>query len=156
MSPQTMRLRQCQREGCTNRYDDLYWSNPFPRAFCSMECYRTAKPRSAGKERKPISVASKEQAAKRRAGASIVSGATRGLDAAHLVSRGLGGCDDELCTVPLTREEHRLFDAGTLDLLPFLVPRHAEEIAHALIHMRGDLPALLERLTGVRWAPVDA
>jgi hypothetical protein len=66
----------------------------------------------------------------------------------------MGGCDDADCTVPLTRAEHRAFDAGELDLLPFLVPFHVAELAHALGHFRGDIIALLERLTGVRWIPV--
>ncbi len=155
VSPQTIRLRECARQGCEERFDDFRWSNPWPKAFCSAGCYRRARPPKVERERGPISAASPDQARKRALGASIVSGATRGLASAHLCSRGMGGCDDPLCIVPLTHAEHEAFDRGDLDLLPHLVPRHAGEMAHALIHYRGDLPALLERLTGVAWAPVD-
>jgi hypothetical protein len=113
--------------------------------------------------RHSVSVASREQVAKRNAGASIVSGRTMGLDAAHICPRALGGCDHPDCTVPLTRAEHRAFDTPNprtgkrLDILPYLVAAgcHAE-LAHALEHYRCDLPALLERVTGEPWCPVDA
>ncbi len=164
----TVRLRVCAREGCPTRYDDWDWQNVWPKRYCSMACY-LAKPKVGPKPRvplprtasarnpRPISVASKEQAAKRNAGASIVSGATEGLDAAHLAPRGFrGGCDSPDCTVPLTREEHVDFDRGRLDLLPYLVAHGClDEMAHALRHYAGDLPALLERLTGARWIAVE-
>ena len=154
MIERTTRARECARPGCETRYDDLDWQHAWSKRFCSAECAR-GKRSAIQTKRKPVSVASKEQAAKRRAGVSIVSGAREGLDAAHLCPRGLGGCDHEDCTVPLTREEHRAFDAGELDLLRYLVPGHVDEIAHALQHYRGDVPALLERLTGSRWVPVE-
>lgn len=159
--------RECARDGCSHRYDPWDRQTGTPKRYCSVECWtddkrspepikRTQMPRSpSSAKRKPIAVASKEQAAKRNAGVSIVSGATVGLDAAHLCSRALGGCEDALCVVPLTRAEHRSFDEGGLDLLPYLVPHHVDEIAHALRHYRGDLIALLERLTGEKWMPVE-
>ncbi len=162
------RSRECARPDCPVRFDPFLTSNPWPARYCSPLCHLKDKPPaplkprtqlvtrapSQPKRRRPISEASPAQRAKRAAGTSIVSGETQGLDAAHLCSRGLGGCDDPLCVVPLTRAEHRAFDSGDLDLLPYLVPRYADELAHALVHYRGDLPALLERLTGERWAPV--
>lgn len=155
MIQRTTRQRECTRQGCTVRYDDLNWNEPWPKKFCSAECARGKGRASIPTKRKPISAASKEQAAKRNAGVSVVSGASEGLDAAHLCPRGLGGCDDPDCTVPLTRYEHTMFDLGKLDLLPYLVPGHVDEIAHALRHYRGDLPALLERLTGCKWIAVE-
>lgn len=154
MIERSTRNRLCAREGCDTRFDDLNWENPWPRKYCSQECARGKRP-TVQTRRKPVSVASKEQRAKRQAGVSIVSGESEGLDAAHLCPRGLGGCDDADCTVALTRAEHRSFDAGQLDLLPYLVPAHVDEIAHALHHYRGDVPALLERLTGRKWVPAD-
>lgn len=155
MIQRTTRQRECTRQGCTTRYDDLNWENPWPKKFCSAECARGKGRASIPTKRKAISPASPQQRAKRAAGLSIVSGASEGLDPAHLCPRGLGGCDDALCVVPLTRYEHEMFDRGKLDLLPYLVPGHVDEIAHALHHYRGDLPALLERLTGAKWIAVE-
>jgi hypothetical protein len=152
----TTRQRECIR--CGDLYSELYpWPYDWPKAYCSKVCSRKILSAGSSTPRKPVSVASPEQRAKRIAGASIVSGETRGLDAAHLCSRGLGGCDDADCTVPLTHAEHVAFDDGKLDLLPYLVAHQClAEMAHALEHYRGDLPALLERLTGTTWAPADA
>lgn len=162
----TTRKRECVR--CLTLFDTPH-GGPWPARFCSQDCYsrprevkppkpRPSMPRTTGKaNRKPVAVASKEQAAKRNAGASIVSGETYGLDAAHLTPRPLGGCSDADCTIPLTRAEHAAFDRGELDLLPYLVAHKMHlEIAHALEHYRCDLPALLERLTGCKWVPVEA
>ncbi len=168
--PRTTRARECALSSCSERYEDFKWSHPWPKSYCSPLCALKAKPvpepkpraqlvtraPSQPKRRRPISEASPAQRAKRAAGASIVSGETQGLDAAHLCPRGLGGCDDELCVVPLTRAEHRAFDSGDLDLLPYLVPRYADELAHALVHYRGDVIGLLERLTGESWIPARA
>lgn len=164
----TTRRRLCARDGCVEVYDEPYpWPYPWPKRFCCAACHRldkapaTRKARThlraapSSSKRKPVAIASREQAAKRAAGASIISGKTAGLDAAHICPRDLGGCSHELCVVPLTRAEHRAFDDGELDLLPYLVPLHTAEIAHALGHYRGDLIALLERLTGRRWVPVS-
>lgn len=103
-----------------------------------------------------ISPASNAQRAKVR-GARSITGAAGPCDPAHLWARGRGGCDLPACVVALTRDEHRAFDAGELDLLPFLVrDGRVAEMQHALEHADGNLIGLLERLTGQRWAPVPA
>ncbi len=168
----SLRLRLCARERCDTRYDDLYWENPWPKRFCSPECTRGPiverehKPRmplvtrTRPKAPRAISPASTEQRAKKAARGSIVSGATQGLDPAHICPRSLGGCDDPDCVVPLTRAEHRAFDepdprtGRRLDILPYLVAHNCHaELAHALEHYRCDLIALLERVTGEKWEP---
>ena len=106
----------------------------------------------AARRRQSVSPASAKQREKVRHAPSIVSG-EEGCDPAHLTPRTLGGCNDPACVVALTRDEHRAFDNRELDLLPHLAQRHAEEIAHAVLHYGGDLIALLERLTGERWMP---
>jgi hypothetical protein len=73
-------------------------------------------------------------------------------DPAHLVPRGLGGCDDADCVVPLHRFAHRRYDNGTLDLLPHLEPNYRREIAHAVEYL--GLIRTLERLTNERWVPL--
>ena len=74
-------------------------------------------------------------------------------EAAHLIPRsrvrpGAGEHPDNI--VPLDRECHALFDAGQLDLLPYLTP--VEQAKAAELHPGGMLGAL-GRVTGVRWAP---
>ncbi len=104
-------------------------------------------------ERQPVSAASPEQRRKVADAVSIVS-AERGCDPAHVWPRGRGGCDHQLCVVPLTRTEHDLFDVGGLDLLPHLLAHGlVAELQHALGHADGNLIALLQRVTGERWAP---
>jgi hypothetical protein len=85
--------------------------------------------------------------------ASIVSG--RGpCDFAHATSRARGGCDDELCGIPLTRDEHELFDRGKLDVLPDMYAHGLwDELGHAITEHHVDLLSLLQRLTGVRFVP---
>ena len=78
----------------------------------------------------------------------------RPVDAAHLVPRSLGGCDQPDCVVPLCRAHHRRYDRGELDLLPHVEPSRRLELGHTLLHV--GLLGLLRRVTGVRWAPVDA
>jgi hypothetical protein len=162
-----VRMRQCA--GCPLSFATPHgggWPAAYHSAACAQAAARARAPKASPRQplvtrpstakRRPISVASTEQRAKRAAGSSIVSGATTGLDAAHLCPRGLGGCDDADCTVALTRAEHRAFDAGELDLLPYLVAHQCHaEIAHALGHYRCDLIALLERLTGDRWTSLS-
>ena len=75
------------------------------------------------------------------------------MDPAHLVPRTLGGCDHPECVVPLCRRCHRAFDRRELDLLPHLEPGCRLELAHALSHV--PLVRLIERVTGLRWRPVD-
>lgn len=118
-----------------------------PRKAINRKSAPRSKPRA-------ISPASKAQREKVSDGRSI-TGAEGPCDPAHIWPRSLGGCDDPLCVVPLLRQEHRAFDEGELDLLPFLVVHHVPELQHALAHARGDLIALLERVTGDRWASAD-
>src|SRR5690606_13786416 len=93
---------------------------------------KRAKPK-----RRPVSPASPEQRQKVKGARAIVSGKTP-CDPAHIVSRSLGGCDDPLCVAPLTREEHRAYDRGELDLLPHLIAHgYVAELQHALGHYRG-------------------
>lgn len=104
---------------------------------------------AASRKRPGISPASKEQRAKVRDAVSIVSGQP-GCDPAHLVDRSLGGCDDPLCVVPLTRTEHRAFEAGELDLVPHLLRADCiAEMQHALGHLRSPF-RLIHKLSGVQ------
>jgi hypothetical protein len=64
------------------------------------------------------------------------------------VSRALGGCDDPDCVVALCRRHHRAYDAGRLDLLPYLEPICRRELAHAVGHL--GLVGTLRRVTGSR------
>jgi predicted restriction endonuclease len=72
------------------------------------------------------------------------------IDPAHLAARNQGGCDSEDCVVALCRFHHRAFDAGNLDLLPFLEPHHRAELAHALQHL--GLVGIYRRVTNERLA----
>jgi hypothetical protein len=118
------------------------------------------KRRPSSSRRRPISKASPEQRRKvKELGFCVVSGfeATQHgpIDPAHIVPRSQGGCDSELCVIPLRRYLHRQFDDGTLDLLPYLHPYRDErrwlpELQHALDHLDGNLVQLLERLAGQR------
>jgi hypothetical protein len=111
------------------------------------------KPRS-----RAISPASAAQRAKvQRIGFCLVTGATEGLDPAHLWPRGMGGCDHEDCIVPLRRDVHRLLDAHELDLLPHLIAHECwVELAHMVSAHHVDPIHMVERLTGERWQPVGA
>ncbi len=165
-----VQMRLCAAADCDERYEHPHggnWPNAFHSAACARRTARARTPsprpradlvtRAPRKRARAISPASMDQRAKRDTQPSIVSGATTGLDPAHLCARGQGGCDDPLCTVSLTRAEHRAFDAGELDLLPHLLKAGCvDEIAHAVHHYEGRLPALLARLTGTRWAPVTS
>jgi hypothetical protein len=99
-----------------------------------------------------IAPASDAQRAKVAGQPCLVCGG-RPVDPAHLVPRSLGGCDDPDCVVPLDRRCHRGYDRGELDLLPYLEPHYRAELAHALRHV--GLIALLGRVSGTRWQPVD-
>jgi hypothetical protein len=103
--------------------------------------------------RSAVGPASEAQRAKVAGRGCLVCG-QRPVDPAHLVPRSLGGCDQPDCVVALCRTHHRLYDRGRLDLLPHLEPRHRAELAHGLVHL--GLLGLLRRVTGTRWAPVDA
>lgn len=115
---------------------------------------RTPLKRSESKrQRKPISPASPEQREKAGTRGSIISGQTP-CDPAHLWPRGMGGCDSPLCVIPLTRAEHRAFDDGKFDVLPYLIAHGCwAEMAHMIEAHHVDPIAMLQRLTGERWAP---
>lgn len=63
----------------------------------------------------------------------------RAIDPAHLCARGLGGCDDPACVIPLCRTMdggcHGRFDRGELDLAPYLEPGYRAEVAHCVTHL---------------------
>lgn len=100
--------------------------------------------------------ASADQRAKVKGEVSI-TGEPGPCDPAHLTPRKHGGCDDPLCTVPLTRAEHRAFDDGKLDILPYLIAgQRWEEIGHMTSAHRMDPFAVIHRLTGQRIAPVPS
>lgn len=64
----------------------------------------------------------------------IVCGSEHRVDAAHVIPRALG-CRHPLRTVALCRPCHRAYDAGELDLLPYLEPGHRAQVAHAVGHV---------------------
>lgn len=100
-----------------------------------------------------VSPASSAQRRKVSGQPSIVSGEGP-CDPAHLVPRSLGGCDDPLCVVPLTRREHDAYEANELDLLPHLLgSRCVAEIQHAVGHLDGSLLRALHVITGRRHLP---
>lgn len=107
----------------------------------------------APSKRSGFTPASPEQRAAVRERPSIVSG-EQPCDAAHVTPRALGGCNDPLCVIPLTRQEHRAFDDGRLDVLPYMYAHGLyDEIAHAIQVHHIDLVSMLQRLTNERWAP---
>ena len=69
-----------------------------------------------------------------------------GVDPAHVIPRGMGGCDHEDCIVPLCRGCHRMYDEGRKDILPLL---SKAEQAHAASHL--GLIGALQRITNQRW-----
>jgi hypothetical protein len=76
----------------------------------------------------------------------IVCGATHGVDPAHLIPKALGGCGDARCVTALCRDCHRAYDAGRLDLLPYLEPAWRAQLAHAVGHV--GLIGALRRISG--------
>jgi hypothetical protein len=80
--------------------------------------------------------ASQAQRAKIIGAACVVCQKTNGLTPAHLAPRAMGGCD------------HFAYDAGRLDLLPYLEPRWRTEVAHAVAHL--GLISAYRQLTGGR------
>jgi hypothetical protein len=75
----------------------------------------------------------------------IVCGSERRVDAAHVIPRALG-CGHPLCMVALCRACHRAYDAGELDLLPYLEPAYRAQLAHAVGHV--GLIGALRRISG--------
>ncbi len=108
--------------------------------------------RSSPPKRKPVSPASTAQREKVRDALCLITG-QRGCDPAHVIPRSQGGCDSPDCVIPLSRQAHRAFDSGDLDVLPAMIAAGmVAEMAHALEHAGSPL-TLLERLTGERWVP---
>jgi hypothetical protein len=99
-------------------------------------------------ERRPLAPASRAQRDAVRGARCIVCGTDRAIDPAHLVPRGLGGCDHALCVVALCRAHHRAYDRGVLDLVPYLEPRSRGQAAHAVEHI--GLARTMRRLSGGR------
>jgi hypothetical protein len=115
---------------------------------------RRVRPRRGGPPRRrsplartPSLRASPSQKAKVAGQACRVCGLSR-VDPAHLVPRALGGCDEPECVVPLCCRHHRAYDTARLGLLPWLEPRHREELAHAVGHL--GLAGTLRRVGGER------
>ena len=73
------------------------------------------------------------------------------IDPAHVIPRSMGSGDDPLDVTALCASDHRAYDEGKLDLLPYLEPHHREELAQAVRHV-GLLNAL-QRITNERWTP---
>jgi hypothetical protein len=113
---------------------------------------RSAMKRNPSKlKRGPLGHASEEQKAKVQLQGCRVSAWTHesgAIHPAHVVDRGVGGCDSELCVVGLRADLHREYDREELDLLPYLT---LEEQAHAVSHL-GILGAL-KRTTGDNYIP---
>ena len=65
----------------------------------------------------------------------IVCGATCRVDPAHIIPKSLGGCGSASCVTALCRRCHRAYDAGELDLLPYLEPAWRAQVAHAVGHV---------------------
>jgi len=64
-----------------------------------------------------------------------VCGATSRVDPAHIIPMSLGGCGSASCVTALCRRCHRAYDAGELDLLPYLEPAWRAQVAHAVGHV---------------------
>lgn len=95
-----------------------------------------------------ISPASDPQREKVRGALSIISGKGP-CDPAHIWDRRLGGCDDPLCVVPLTRFEHREYEENRLDILPALIAgNYWAELGHVVEVHEVSPKRLLERTTG--------
>jgi hypothetical protein len=111
---------------------------------------RTSKPlrRSSPLKRSVSMVTTEAQRRAVQARCCIVCGTYKRIDPAHLIPRSLGGCGDPTCCVPLCRVDHRRYDAGELDLLPYLEPAYRAQLAHAVGHV--GLIGTLRRLTGKR------
>ena len=135
--------------------------SPMPPRTKGLDRYAPLKPTAslAAARSKPtrISPASRQQRFKIRGLVCVVCGCNyeTHLDPAHVVSRALGGCDSADCVIPLCREHHRAYDAGTLDLSLHLTGTHVTELTHALEHMDGSLTRLLRHLSGKVWQPVE-
>jgi hypothetical protein len=101
--------------------------------------------------RTPLGHASAEQKRKTEAQGCRVSAwtfETGTVHPAHVVDRGIGGCDSELCVIGLRADLHREYDRGELSILEFLT---LEEQEHAAGHL--GLLGALKRTTGESYVP---
>jgi hypothetical protein len=64
----------------------------------------------------------------------IACGATRRIDAAHLIPKALGGCGDAVAQPP-SAVCNPAYDSGELDLLAYLEPAWGAQFAHAVGHV---------------------
>jgi hypothetical protein len=120
-----------------------------------LKCATSLKAVASSKRGSGFTPASREQRLKVAGRGSIVSGAGP-CDPAHLTARAWGGCDDPLCVIPLTRAEHRAFDAGELDILGDLIDHGLwAELAHAIEAHHIDPISLVHRCTGERYVPAS-
>jgi hypothetical protein len=76
-------------------------------------------------------------------------------DRAHLIDRSLASdpYGDPARVVFLCRKHHDEYDAHTLNLLPYLEPRHRHELARA-VELVG-VVTTLERVSGMSWTPAS-
>jgi hypothetical protein len=99
--------------------------------------------------------ASKAQRDKCRFATCAVCGGTP-CDPAHLIPRSLLsiGQDDPRAVIALCRADHRAYDQGSLDLLPYLEPTYSTELAYAV--NRFGLARTYRRVTNSRSLPEAA
>jgi hypothetical protein len=137
-----------------------WWSVPGEEKSKWRRAARAEKDRGSKiRSRSGFTPASREQREATRGRGSILSGEGP-CDPCHVTPRDQGGCDDELCTINLTRPEHRVFDnnhlAGEekLDVLGAMIAHGLwDEMAHAIQVHHVDPLSLVRRLTGERHVP---
>jgi len=96
--------------------------------------------------RRPVSPASPAQRATVKGQPCLVCDGGS-CQPAHVIPRSQGGCDDPLCVVALCPRDHRAYDEGRLDVLPYL---SLAVQAHAAGHV--GLVRALRRTTNTREA----
>ena len=80
------------------------------------------------------------------AGPASCAGRRRRVDPAHLIPRVAWRLWERLCVIRSCRRCHRAYDAGELDLLPYLEPAWRAQVAHAVGHV--GLIGALRRISG--------
>lgn len=146
------RKKELERKGCLHHWRRWRGLGPGVEECVNCGARREAKSAAAGSDTVRLSTlkpgrgfaASKEQREKVRGMACAVCGEMTGeytvIDPAHICSRGMGGCDDSACVIPLCRYAtgqgcHDDFDHGKVDLIAKLEPRFRAEVAHAVLHL---------------------
>jgi hypothetical protein len=106
----------------------------------------------------PLGHCTEEQKERVRDRACIVCAEHRGdCHPAHVIDRGVVSvevADDVRAVVPLCFRCHRDYDTGGLDLSPYLEPSWRDAVAWAVEAV--GLFRALSRITGKRWAPIEA